>query len=65
MNCEKHIKIHAPHCPICANEEREALLRVARAAKNLKPDDWPRYIGQYVDAEVKLFEALKEVEHLL
>ena len=61
MNCEKHIKIHAPHCPICANEEREALLRVARAAKVLRGD---HTMGRHWD-EVEMDNALKEVEHLL
>ena len=68
MNCEKHIKIHAPHCPICANEEREALLRVARVVKawiNLYNDGPLPNFASWQKAEKEIEAALKEVEHLL
>ena len=64
MKCEKHIKVHAPHCPICADEEREALLRVARAAKDLwgtsyfDHEKYPASLNEFA-------EALKEAEGLL
>ena len=61
MKCEKHINVHAPHCPICADEERDALLRVARAAKEMTDIHHVSGGVRVCPVTTQILDALKEL----